>query len=268
MTISGFPGWHVSELRLEENGALRAEEGSHLCIVHMTADSAGGRRKTLSVSVAPHAAMTVVSVVPSDFSASLYLLQHGTVEAGGKIHWWNAVFGGTDVRHELVSEVVGERGESAVDWLFFAHTAQHYDFRIKNLFSASHGRGDVTIKGAACDSARVTCQGRIVIGERGCGTSTHLAQHMLMLDASAKVDVVPALEITTNDVKASHSATVTKVPAENLFYMESRGIPQEEARRLCIEGFLADIIGRLPVASLRDELYTVIRGSYGQSAIG
>lgn len=268
MTISGFLGQRVSELRLEENGTLRAEEGSHLCIVHVTAGSAGRRRKTLSVSVAPHAAMTVVSIVPPGFSAPLHLLQHGTVEAGGKIHWWNAVFGGTDVRHELTSEVVGERGESAVDWLFFARAAQHYDLRIKNLFHASHGRGDVTIKGAACDSARVACQGAIIIGERGDGTSTHLAQHILLLDASAKVDAVPALAIATNDVRAGHGATVTTVPAEDLFYMGSRGIPREEARRLCVEGFLADLIGRLPVASLRDELYTAIRGSCEQSAIG
>lgn len=268
MAMIGIQERHVSKLRLADSGTLRAEEGSHLCIVDVATGPAGKHTRTLSVSVAPHAAMTVVSIIPPEFSASVRFVQHGTVEAGGNIHWWNAVFGGVNVRHELISEVTGEGGESAIDWLFLARTKQRYDFRVRNLFHAPHGRGEVTMKGVVCDRAHVGCHGAIVIGEDGDGTSTHLTQHILMLDASAKVDAVPALEITTNDVKASHSATVTKVPADDLFYMGSRGIPREEARHLCVEGFLADLIGRFPVASLRDELYTVIRGSYEQSAIG
>ncbi|OGJ62914.1 hypothetical protein A3H22_02565 [Candidatus Peribacteria bacterium RIFCSPLOWO2_12_FULL_55_15] len=262
------PGQRVSRLRLVDSNTLRAEEGSHLCIVDVAAGPAGKHTRTLSVSVAPHATLTVVSIIPPEFSASVHFVQHGAVEAGGGIHWWNAVFGGMNVQHELISEVTGEGGESTINWLFLARAEQHYNLHVKNLFHAPHGKGEVAMKGVACGRARVGCHGAIVIGEDGDGTSTHLTQHILMLDASAKVDAVPALEIKTNDVKARHSATVTKVSADDLFYMGSRGISLEEARRLCVEGFLAALIDRLPVASLRDELYTMIHGSCEQSTIG
>ncbi len=267
MTMISTPGQHVSRLRLVDSNTLRAEEGSHLCIVDMATGSAGKRTRTLSVSVAPHATMTVVSIIPPEFSASVRFVQHGAVEAGGSIHWWNAVFGGMNVQHELTSEVTGKGGESTVDWLFLARAEQQYSLHVKNIFHAPHGKGEVTMKGVACGRARVGCHGAIVIGGDGDGTSTHLTQHILILDASAKVDAVPALEIKTNDVKACHSATVTKVSADDLFYMGSRGIAPEKARHLCIEGFLADLIGRVPGASLRDALYTMIHGSCVQRAI-
>jgi Fe-S cluster assembly protein SufB/Fe-S cluster assembly protein SufD len=85
----------------------------------------------------------------------------------------------------------------------------------------------------------------IEIGEKGGGTDTYLTQNILILDRTAKVEAIPALEIKTNDVKASHSATVTKVSEEDLFYMTSRGIAREEARALYVSGFLKDLLGRI-----------------------
>ena len=66
----------------------------------------------------------------------------------------------------------------------------------------------------------------IEIGPEGTGTDACLTQEVLMLDPTAKVDAIPALEIRTNDVKASHSASVSRVTEEDLFYFGSRGLDQ------------------------------------------
>lgn len=246
--------FRLDRLRLVGDSTLHAEEGSHMCVVDVAAESAGDHARTLSVSVAPHAAMTVVSIIPPECPASVRFVQRGVVEAGGKLHWWNATFGGKNVQHELISEVVGDSGESTVDWVFLAQEEQHYDLNMRNVFHVSNGRGNVTMKGVVDDRACAECHGAIVIGEEGHGTNTHLTQHVLMLNASAKVDAVPALEIKTNDVKASHSATVTKISDEDLFYMTSRGIERERARQILVEGFLGELIDRIPAVPVRKEV--------------
>jgi Fe-S cluster assembly scaffold protein SufB len=71
-----------------------------------------------------------------------------------------------------------------------------------------------------------------------------------MLDASAKVDAIPALEIKTNDVKASHSASITKISPETLFYLQSRGIEEAAARSMFVEGFLGELLRNLPADAI------------------
>lgn len=252
--LGGKEPFRLDRMRLGNDISLRIEEGTYACVVDVIPWRLGEQRETLSVSVAPHAEVLVVSIIPPGCLSTVRVVQRGNVETGGKIHWWNATFGGKNVQHELLSEVVGDSGESTVDWVFLAQEEQHYDLRVRNVFHASDGGGKVTMKGIADGHAHVSSHGAIVIGEKGHGTNTHLTQHVLMLDASAKVDAIPALKIKTNDVKASHSATVTKVSGDDLFYIGSRGIPEEEARRLCIEGFLADLIERIPIASVQDEV--------------
>jgi Fe-S cluster assembly protein SufD len=78
-----------------------------------------------------------------------------------------------------------------------------------------------------------------------------------MLDAIAKIDAVPGLEIRTNDVKASHSATVSRVTVEDLFYFQSRGIDPETARQMYVDGFLGSIVDRIE----SDEVKAVVRAS-------
>lgn len=248
----------LDRLRLGSDVTLHVEEGARVCVLDVFSEHLG--ESTLSVSVAPHAEIVVVSIIPPECLSPVRIIQRSIVETGGKIHWWNATCGGNTVHHDLVSEVVGENGESTIDWVFLAQGEQHYDLRVRNIFHSSRGRGEVTVKGVAGDHAHVACHGAIVIGEGGCGTNTHLTQHVLMLDATTKVDAVPALEIKTNDVKASHSATVTKVSEDDLFYMTSRGLQREEARRMYVDGFLGELISRIPVVSVREEITQMLGG--------
>ena len=248
----------LDRLRLGSDVTLHVEEGARVCVLDVFPERKGESTETLSVSVAPHADIVVVSIVPPQYLSTVRIVQRSTVEAGGKIRWWNATFGGQKVQHELISEVVGEGGESTVDWVFLAQEKQHYNLSVRNIFHSSRCRGEVTVKGVASDHAHIECHGAIVIGEGGGGTSTHLTQHVLMLDASAKVDAVPALEIKTNDVKASHSATVTKVSEEDLFYITSRGLQREQARRMYVDGFLGELISRIPAASVRGGVMEIL----------
>ena len=90
---------------------------------------------------------------------------------------------------------------------------------------------------------------------------TYLTEAVLMLDPSARIDAVPALEIRTNDVKASHSATVSRVTPEDLFYLQSRGLPERSARTMFVDGFLRDLAHRIEEPTALTLIQRVLEGA-------
>lgn len=110
------------------------------------------------------------------------------------------------------------------------------------------------MKGVAEQEAFAAVNGMIEIAEGGQGTDTYLTQDVLMLDPVSKIDAIPGLEIRTNDVKASHSATISRVTVEDLFYFQSRGIDEKTARAMYVEGFLGDLTERIEDRVIREEI--------------
>ena len=177
----------------------------------------------------------------------------GRVGAGGRLHWRPITVGGS-VRHEIHSTCTGDGARSEASWIVVARAGEHPKAVIRNAFSARNGGGEVAMRAVALAKGQALLDGRIEIGPEGGGTQTYLTQEALMLDSSAKIDAIPGLEIKTNDVKASHSATVSRVNPEDLFYAASRGIAPDAARRLLVEGFLGKLLEGIDDASIRDDV--------------
>jgi Fe-S cluster assembly scaffold protein SufB len=199
----------------------------------------------LDITVEDGAALDIICIQAPGAHADVRIWERCTVGAGSRLHVCNATLGGS-IEHSLVSHITGSNSESSIDWVFYGRGEDRLRLSVKNLFDASGGQGEITVKGVAEGKAHCRCDGMIEITESGRGTDTYLTETMLMLDGTARCDAVPALEIRTNDVRASHSATVTKVSEEDLFYFGARGIPETEARRMLVEGFLTDLLQRFP----------------------
>jgi Fe-S cluster assembly scaffold protein SufB len=186
--------------------------------------------------------------------ASKKIKQDARVESGGSLHIYNITLG-SDVDHTLHSEVIGERGQSSVDWMFYATKKDNQKLWVRNVFSAPYGKGEITINGIAQGHSYVSCNGMIVIGQDGNQTQTHLSANTLMLDDTARIRAIPALEIKTNNVRASHSATISKVSDEDLFYLGSRGIARNDAKRMLVEGFIQNAISRIETVNIRQKVF-------------
>jgi Fe-S cluster assembly scaffold protein SufB len=220
-------------------------EGSVMTVIE-EAMGDGEWEHEVEVTVGIDARCEFVSVQSLAPDARCSLKQRSVVDRGGSVAWRNAALGGSDVTGDLTSRLVGEEATSDVDWLFFGAGKERHRLRCRNAFEARGGRGEILMKGIARDASHAACEGMIDIGPAAGGTDTYLTQDVLMLDPTAKVDAVPGLEIKTNDVKASHSAVVSRVTPEDLFYFASRGIDAAEARRLFIHGFLGAMADRMP----------------------
>lgn len=202
-----------------------------------------------------------VTIITSAGSDLLKITQKHELGTGARLNL-HIITLHENVEHDLVSHVKGENSESGIDWMFYAKGSEKQMLNVRNIFDGREGRGEILMRGIAQDHAHSTCKGMIDIGLHGGGTNTYLTQEVLMLDSTSKVDAIPALEIKTNDVKASHSATVARVTEEDLFYFGARGIDPHEARRMFVLGFLGDITQRIPDEKIREEVIAAIEQKY------
>lgn len=161
------------------------------------------------------------------------------------------------VTHHLESRLEGSHARSDINWIFYAKEAEKQVISASNVFESSNSEGEITIKGVAQQRSHVSAEGMINIGIKGSGTNAYLTEDVLMLDPTAKVDAIPGLEIKTNDVKASHSATVSKVTPEDLFYFAARGIDETTAKQMYITGFLGGVVNSDTVTRLLQEKYRI-----------
>lgn len=209
------------------------------------------------VTAGAGASVTIVTTVPANMK-QVTIVQRGTVEKNASVHWFNMTMG-QETEQSLVSQISGANARSTIDWIFLASGDNQQKINARNVFTEENGGGEITIKGVAEEKAHVACSGMIEIGPKGRGTQTYLTENVLMLDPTARVDAIPGLEIKTNDVKASHSATVSRVTPEDLFYFASRGIAEGDARKMFIEGFLFDLVERIVDSDERDHMSRIIR---------
>lgn len=175
------------------------------------------------------------------------------------IHHLSFQLGSKKVRSSLKQNALGRSGDLNIDLLCRSHQSQDYHFNLRNTYNANNGRGKIFTKSIALDESNLVINGTIQINQKGGGTDTYLKQDSLLLSPSATIKATPCLQIETNDVKASHSASVINLNDESLFYLTSRGIDKEAAKKMMINGFVAeqlDKISELP--ELKKEIYSLI----------
>jgi Fe-S cluster assembly scaffold protein SufB len=219
---------------------------------------------TLDISINDEA-LWDVTVMTAAEGAALKIQQNHHIATGARLGL-HIITLHPQVTHDVRSHVTGNDGESSIDWMFYGKGSERQTLNVRNIFDGRQGSGEILMRGITEDHAHTDCKGMIEIGLQGGGTNTYLTQEVLMLDATSKVDAIPALEIKTNDVKASHSATIARVTEEDLFYFGARGIDPHEARRMFVLGFLGDITERIPDDALRQEIIDMIEKKYGVAA--
>jgi Fe-S cluster assembly protein SufD len=155
-------------------------------------------------------------------------------------------------------ELVGEGATGKMSGFYFADGTQHLDHDTQQNHMARNTTSDLLFKGALKDHSRSVWQGMIYVAPGAQKTDGYQANRNLILSANARADSIPGLEILADDVRCTHGATVGKLEQEPLFYLKSRGIPQQEAERLIVEGFFDPIMQRIPFEGVRERFQQAI----------
>ncbi len=171
-----------------------------------------------------------------------------------------ASLGGDLVRLVETAEYDGPGGELEQFGLYFVDAGQHIEHRLFVDHNAPHTASNVDYRGALQgEGARSVWVGDVLIRKVAEDIRTYESNKNLVLTDGCRADSVPNLEIETGEIQgAGHSSTTGRFDDEQLFYLRSRGIPEEEARRLVVHGFFADIIRRIGVPDIEAELLATI----------
>lgn len=190
------------------------------------------------------------------------------VDDGARIIWTRAARPGPEARMSWASADLGgglaacdlsvsieEPGVQAdITAIFFPRGSQHVDVVSTVDHRAGDASSETVVKTAARERGQARFLGNIRIAPHAQGSDARLRDDALLLSPTAHVDSVPALEIGANAVKAYHGATVGAIDAEQIFYMESRGLERAAAERMIALGFFEPAIERFPTVRLRDEI--------------
>ena len=160
----------------------------------------------------------------------------------------------------------GPGGDAELYGLYFADADQHLEHRLFVDHAVPHCRSRVTYKGALQgEQAHTVWIGDVLIRAKADGTDTYELNRNLLLSDGARADSVPNLEIETGEVAgAGHASATGRFDDEQLFYLQSRGIAPDEARRLVVRGFFAEIIARIGVPAFRERLDAAVEDELGR----
>ncbi|MFG2261465.1 Fe-S cluster assembly protein SufD [Streptomyces sp. NPDC048720] len=206
------------------------------------------------------AKLTVVSVQDWDEKA-VHVAQHNAL-IGRDASFKSVVvtFGGDVVRLHPRVEYAGPGGEAELLGLYFTDAGQHQEHRLLVTHNTPHCKSNVVYKGALQgDDAHAVWIGDVLIEAAAEGTDTYEMNRNLVLTDGARVDSVPNLEIETGEiVGAGHASATGRFDDEQLFYLMARGIPEQDARRLVVRGFFAELVQQIGVADIEERLLTKI----------
>ena len=162
--------------------------------------------------------------------------------------------GGALVRNEVHVRFDGEHAEATVNGLYLANGKQHID----NFTAIDHAVPNCAshelYKGILDGQAHGVFNGKIFVRKDAQKTDAKQTNKVLLLSDDATIDTKPQLEIFADDVKCTHGATIGQLDAAQLFYLQSRGIPLDAARRLLTFAFANDIVGRIKIDAIRADL--------------
>lgn len=183
------------------------------------------------------------------------VLRHVTVTLGGEV-----------VRLAANVRFAGTGGDAELLGLYFADDGQHLESRLLVDHAQPDCKSNVLYKGALqgdpsskLPDAHTVWIGDVLIRAEATGTDTFEMNRNLVLTDGARADSVPNLEIETGEIAgAGHASATGRFDDEQLFYLRSRGIPEEQARRLVIRGFFGEIISKIAVPEVRERLTAAI----------
>ncbi|MBS1674933.1 MAG: Fe-S cluster assembly protein SufD [Actinobacteria bacterium] len=248
-----------AELRADQHIVIEAGANSSATIVLRHTGSAQ-LAQNVEILVRDGARLTVVSVQEWGDDAIHASSHQARIDRDASLTHFIVSFGGGVVRVNPNVELAGAGSQARLYGLSYADAGQHLESQVYLHHKGAHTVGDVLYKGALQgESAHSVWIGDVLIGPAATGTDSYEANRNLVLTEGARADSIPNLEIETGDILgAGHASATGRFDDEQLFYLQARGITEEEARRLVVLGFLSDIVQRLGVPALEEELLAAI----------
>jgi Fe-S cluster assembly protein SufD len=208
------------------------------------------------VELAVGQAATLRYVNTQDISeqAWIFATQRAQVERDGRLDWTALGFGSGRGKVRMETKLAGPGSEARVTGGYAGGAGQHLDYDTTQEHAAPNTNSDLAFRGVLAAGATAVWRGMIKVDPGAQQTDAFQESRNLLLSPEAHADAIPGLEILADDVRCTHAAAIAQVDKEQLFYLTSRGLGDEAAKALIIEGFLESLVERLAEGPVRDSI--------------
>jgi len=192
----------------------------------------------MNTSVAANAQLDITTLQMMDQHAVTFSTKRTDLGQDAKVNWYSGLFGSMLSRYKIEYFLNGTGASSNDSEVIFGNNEQTFDIQTNVNHESPSTEGRVVEKSILRNKSKSLFKGMIRIKENASKSNSFLSGRSILLDKDAKSDAIPGLEIFTNDVKATHSASVAQIDEEQIFYLKTRCLSHEEAERTIVEGFL------------------------------
>jgi Fe-S cluster assembly protein SufD len=246
----------VSDMALDANMAhersvVSLEEGASLTLVEVARmDGRAGSFATSRLSVNLAAGARLIHIRLSEGSSGLAAVHDCDVQLATNARYQQVTLsaGAELLRHQQAISLSGEAASCDIAIAYAARAGVQVDEAVELRHVAPDTESRLLVKGMSARKGRGVVQGRVVVDEAAQGTDSHQMARGLLLEEGAEIFHKPELEIYADDVKCGHGATIASLDPNQLFYLQSRGIPAPFANEMLLQAFVHDVIERAPDA--------------------
>src|SRR3954468_20207890 len=234
-----------------ERTLIIADEGSHVHYVEgctaPTYSSDSLHSAVVELVAKPGARIRYTTV--QNWSQNVYNLvtKRAVAERDATVEWVDCNLGSKLTMKYPSVYLTGERAHGEVLSIAFAGHGQHQDAGAKIIHAAPNTTSNIFAKSISKDGGRSSYRGLLEVAKGASGSKSKVVCDALLLDEDSRSDTYPTIRINEDRVDVGHEATVSKIGEEQLFYLQSHGIPEEEASKLIVNGFIEPITKELPM---------------------
>jgi Fe-S cluster assembly protein SufD len=235
------------------------EEGAEAEVWEQYTSTAEGLFTTVSeLVVGQNAHLRFVSGQELDERSWIFGTQRARVARDAGLDWVVLGFGSGNGKIFQNTLLEGEGAEGKVTGAYATRGRQHLDFDTTQEHAAANCNSDLAFRGILGGRSSAVWRGMIKVDHGAQQTDAFQESRNLLLSKTAHADAIPGLEILADDVRCTHAAAIAQIDPEQLFYLRARGLSQDSASRLVIEGFLAELVERFEEGPVREALATAL----------
>ncbi|VVB65392.1 Uncharacterised protein [Candidatus Gugararchaeum adminiculabundum] len=233
--------------------AIQLAQGAQATILDLAQGNSRNLRQ--KIILGKNSRLTMVSIQNQGADSDSKTERKIACTENSEVHFFSANLGGKISAEVREIHLQGKGAKLFDNEIFFGTMNQHFQNNTAVFHEGANTFSRITVKGLLGGVSSADYLGLVKIEKSALNSDTFLAQHTLLLDTGAKAEMNPNLEIENSEIKAGHSASASKISEDDLFYLQSRGIPKTKAATLLASGFLAQVIEKFPKFSSEIESF-------------
>jgi Fe-S cluster assembly protein SufD len=206
------------------------------------------------LSVGQNARLRYVCAQGLSEKAWIFGAQRAVVGRDGALDWIALGFGAGNGRVAMDTQLAGPGADAKVTGAYATHNRQHLDYATTQEHAAANTTSDLAFRGILDGRSSTVWSGMIKVDRDAQQIDAFQESRNLLLTKKAHADAIPGLEILANDVRCTHAAAIAQIDPEQLYYLRSRGLSLDAAKRLVIEGFLEATVERFEEGFVRQAI--------------